>query len=405
MIVKNEEKNIERALSWAKGVAFEQIVVDTGSTDLTVEIAEHMGAKVFHFEWVDDFSVAKNYAIDRAAGDWIAFLDADEYVSAEHARLIIPLIENNVSFYGDKVFAFNSQWAQVRDDGSISEIDRQQRFFINHPDLRYERPIHEALKFPEGVYALVEDEIIIMHTGYTHSAHADTGKIARNMALLKKAVESDPEDVISKYYLADVYYASANFEEAIVLYRDVLNKTACNKSAFEWFRMHAFYYLIQLLNNTKVYDEAYALAEQAFCEFPDSVNFCYLYGTVMYAGGRFEAALDAFKKAEKLVADGNIDNQKLDNIDTLPIYLAQTYVKLNNHTEALRYGISYLQSHKQREDALKLCLHIIRSKENPENTAGFLSIIYDLKNTQDKMLLLRCAKDMGDIALAKYLLD
>ena len=92
MIVKNEEKNIEKALSWAKGYAFEQIVVDTGSTDRTIEIAERMGAKVFHFKWIDDFSAAKNYALDQASGDWIAFLDADEYMSAEHARLIIPLI-------------------------------------------------------------------------------------------------------------------------------------------------------------------------------------------------------------------------------------------------------------------------------------------------------------------------
>ena len=79
MIVKNEEKNIRRALSWAKEIVQEQVVVDTGSTDRTVEIAESMGAKIFYFEWCDDFSAAKNYAIEQAAGDWIAFLDADEY--------------------------------------------------------------------------------------------------------------------------------------------------------------------------------------------------------------------------------------------------------------------------------------------------------------------------------------
>ena len=59
MIVKNEECNIERALRWGKGVVWEQIVVDTGSTDRTVELAEKMGAKVFYFEWQDDFSAAK----------------------------------------------------------------------------------------------------------------------------------------------------------------------------------------------------------------------------------------------------------------------------------------------------------------------------------------------------------
>ena len=78
MIVRDEEKNIERALSWGKDLVYEQIVVDTGSTDRTVELALAMGAKVYHFQWIDDFAAAKNYAISKASGDWIAFLDADE---------------------------------------------------------------------------------------------------------------------------------------------------------------------------------------------------------------------------------------------------------------------------------------------------------------------------------------
>jgi len=182
MIVKNEEKNVKRALSWAKGIAFEQIVVDTGSTDRTVEIAEHMGAKIFHFTWIDDFSAAKNYAIEKASGDWIAFLDADEYISAKHARLIIPLIEKCINLYGNNVVALTSQWAQLKDDGNISQIDRQQRIFINHPEVRYERPIHETLRIPSGTFPVPENDIIIMHTGYSHGAYADTRKIERNIA-------------------------------------------------------------------------------------------------------------------------------------------------------------------------------------------------------------------------------
>jgi len=93
MIVKNEEKNIEKALGWAKGIAFEQIVVDTGSTDRTVEIAEKLGAKIFHFEWINDFSAAKNFAIEQASGNWIAFLDADEYLSVKDAAKLLPFFK------------------------------------------------------------------------------------------------------------------------------------------------------------------------------------------------------------------------------------------------------------------------------------------------------------------------
>ena len=92
MIVKNEEKNIRRALSWGKEIMWEQIVVDTGSTDQTVSIAMEMGAKVFHFQWIDDFASAKNYAIEKAQGDWIVFLDADEYLSPQDTQKLPSLL-------------------------------------------------------------------------------------------------------------------------------------------------------------------------------------------------------------------------------------------------------------------------------------------------------------------------
>lgn len=73
LIVKNEEANIERALSWGRSFLDEQIVVDTGSTDRTVEIAKRCGAAVYHFDWVNDFSAAKNFALEKCTGDWIFF--------------------------------------------------------------------------------------------------------------------------------------------------------------------------------------------------------------------------------------------------------------------------------------------------------------------------------------------
>ena len=95
MIVKNEERNIEKALSWGKGVVSEQIVVDTGSTDRTVEIAESMGAKIYHFEWIDDFAAAKNFAISKAKYEWIALLDADEYFSEEDAKKVLYYVRKD----------------------------------------------------------------------------------------------------------------------------------------------------------------------------------------------------------------------------------------------------------------------------------------------------------------------
>ena len=116
MIVKNEETNIRRALSWAAGIAEEQIVVDTGSTDRTVEIAREMGAKVYSFSWTDDFSAAKNFAISKASGQWIAFLDADEYLSEEDAQKLPGLLKQLSPGRTDGIM---TAWVQLDSQGNV----------------------------------------------------------------------------------------------------------------------------------------------------------------------------------------------------------------------------------------------------------------------------------------------
>ena len=133
MIVKNEEKNIERALTWGRTVMWEQIVVDTGSTDRTVDLARQMGAKVYSIEWQDDFAAAKNYAIDQAKGDWIVFLDADEYMTEEDAEKLPEVFRQLIQESFDGVTAFLHN---LDDNGKIFSSCSHLRFFRNIPDIR-----------------------------------------------------------------------------------------------------------------------------------------------------------------------------------------------------------------------------------------------------------------------------
>ena len=82
MIVKNEEKHLVRCLRSVRDVVDEMIIVDTGSTDKTIDIAKVFGAKVFDFPWTGDFSAARNHSLAQATGDWILILDADEVISS-----------------------------------------------------------------------------------------------------------------------------------------------------------------------------------------------------------------------------------------------------------------------------------------------------------------------------------
>ena len=93
VIVKNEEKNLPAWLDGVKNIADEIIVVDTGSTDKTVEIAEKAKVNLYRFEWIHDFAAAKNFALSKAKGDWIIFLDADEYFDKPARKKIKPLLK------------------------------------------------------------------------------------------------------------------------------------------------------------------------------------------------------------------------------------------------------------------------------------------------------------------------
>ena len=227
MIVKNEEKNIRRALSWAKDIAFEQIVVDTGSTDRTVEIAREMGAKIYHFQWIDDFAAAKNYAIEQASGDWIAFLDADEYMNREDTKKLVRLLEDiSVPRPGAKIPLFvRCAWIQLDDNGKPFSVDPQDRIFRNRKDLRYHGKIHEQIRVPQSgryTYIQAENMLSIFHTGYTKSAYKETGKQQRNIELLERELEEDPENYMAWFYLGDSQRGSGDRDGAKESYRKAL---------------------------------------------------------------------------------------------------------------------------------------------------------------------------------------
>ena len=92
-IVKNESENLAKSLESLRGQVDEIILVDTGSVDDTIKVAKSFGAKIFYETWHDDFSAPRNVALSHAGGDWIIFLDADEYFTADTGKNIRAVIE------------------------------------------------------------------------------------------------------------------------------------------------------------------------------------------------------------------------------------------------------------------------------------------------------------------------
>ncbi|WP_018305792.1 glycosyltransferase family 2 protein [Desulfitobacterium hafniense] len=215
MIARNEEKNIGRCIASYKDVVDEIIVVDTGSTDKTVEIAEAMGAKVYSLEWHNHFAEAKNYALNRAIGDWIIFLDADEYFVNNTARNIIPLLRCLPS-------RFNAIACRMKNidyaNGQLLDEIMHIRIFRRDKNIRYKNRVHEYLicttknNAIEAFYAN-EKELLIHHEGYSLSDQGS--KARRNLEILLPQLDRATEEPTIYYYLGDCYFGLGDWQKAI----------------------------------------------------------------------------------------------------------------------------------------------------------------------------------------------
>ena len=215
LIVKNEADNIVRSLESIKKIADEIIVVDTGSTDNTVEIAQSFGAKVFFYEWDNNFSNAKNFALDKATGDWIIFLDADEYFgdnAKKKLRFVLKHISpnKNIDALLCKLINIDVQFGRI-----ISE-NPAIRVFRGKTGIRYEGSIHEQpLKHGKTLNAanITDVSLIIYHTGYSHAVLPE--KIKRNLKILEQDIKDNKITNLTYYYMSQSHYSLKNYEETI----------------------------------------------------------------------------------------------------------------------------------------------------------------------------------------------
>ncbi len=413
MIVKNEEKNIRRALSWAKEVVQEQIVVDTGSTDRTVEIAESMGAKIFHFEWCDDFSAAKNYAIEQASGNWIAFLDADEYFTVEDARKLPEVIrtaEKNFSQNGTPD-VIRATWAQLNDEGKVFAVSEQDRIFRNKKDVRYRKPIHEVLAARGRDLQLIDatDVLSIMHTGYLRSVIAEKGK--RNVPLLKKAVQDNPDDYDSWAYLAEAFSAEGNYIEALHTSEKVIEEglykaepPQVNTALMTWFTAASSGKTGDPIKYKKQAYELYERYCKAGFSYPD-IEFgigCYFQKI-----GDTEAVIQFFETAlRKLENYKGVNALKMaGRLDHIYAYLALFYSERKNAQKSVYYCTLSLRVDKYQEPPLSCLLKLLRDDRNTaaEQAYGFLGRLYDINSSKDNLFILKTAIKAGYQELKAYI--
>jgi tetratricopeptide (TPR) repeat protein len=225
MIVKNEEADLDACLRSARTLCDELVVVDTGSTDRTVEIARAHGARVFHFAWCDDFSAARNFALDRTRGVWVLHLDADEI-----ARETAPgALRAELRAQPPSVQFLRLPIRSRGHDAAGGDEHLARRLFRRHPDVRWHRRVHENIANRQGEAGGSEasaGSLVVDHHGYADpERRRRQGKNDRNVRLLTREILDRPTDPVPPYYLAREQAAGGEHAAALQTCRALLART------------------------------------------------------------------------------------------------------------------------------------------------------------------------------------
>jgi tetratricopeptide (TPR) repeat protein len=355
LIVRDEERVLEACLSSLDWLVDEIIVVDTGSTDRSAELAARHGAKVFNFAWSDDFSAARNFAIEQASCPWLLYIDADERLrdgdrGALHAALNAPgAVAATVLFYPRTGFTGY----------------RECRLYRRDPRLRFEGVVHESL-FPsigrliaaEGGHIL-DCELTIDHVGYDGP---QTHKSERYHRLLARATESDPERVYLWWHLGSIHRDLGRFDEAKACWRRGL-ALACARGPRDSDDCLCHIELINL-ELASGGDAAELIAEGRRLR-PDHHLLQWLEGKSFMRRGCFGDASAIFAALARIdpetVVAENAHDKRLFGVDAADL-AAECAFRAGDYVEAARwYGVAEAATHGALQYRCKRQLAEIRS--------------------------------------------
>jgi tetratricopeptide (TPR) repeat protein len=215
MIVRDEQEMLPRCLAAAVAAVDEMVIVDTGSTDRTVEIAQSFGARVISHEWTGSFAEARNVSFDAASGDWLLYLDADEVLVGEDAARLRSLTGRT---WREAFYLSEINYTGDLEDGT-AVTHNALRMLRNRPEYRFEGRLHEQIAkclpgyLPERLEA---SSVRIEHYGYLGVVRDSREKSRRNIELLRLQQAESPATPFLHYNLGSEYAAAEDPEAALV---------------------------------------------------------------------------------------------------------------------------------------------------------------------------------------------
>lgn len=292
MIVKNEAEYLQGCLESIKDVVDEIVIVDTGSTDNTKQIAEKFNAKIYDFPWTNSFADARNESIKHCTGKWILYLDGDERLNKSSANKIRSILKNTKSNLGALIVTIESNHLQL-DDSTELHRGGYPRIIRNYgyPKIAFRGRVHEQIT--PSIFALGKSidftDLIIEHLGYNKSREEMNKKVKRNYNMLIQHVQEEPLNGYAWYQLGQTLAQLTLFKEAEDAIRMAIKTGKLSESVYA----SASATLSQIVGSNKNFEEALFWAEESLTKAPEQVYALHLKAyALMY--------LNKFKESEQV---------------------------------------------------------------------------------------------------------
>ncbi|MDL2301837.1 glycosyltransferase [Lachnospiraceae bacterium OttesenSCG-928-D06] len=294
IIARNEERHIEKCLMRLQ-TKFEEypheiVIIDTGSTDRTKEIARKYTKKIYDYVWSDDFSEARNESIRRATYDWVFIIDCDEYLEKIDMNEFAHQI---TSFDNNVIGTFSLRNASIEEGKKIFSIEKCSRLF-SRKHFEYKGRIHEQLVslLDKEAKKFVDIPLMFYHNGYAENPKE---KGQRNIKLLKMELADGGADPYIFYQLGKAYHMVEQPEKALVYYERALGYDLDPKVNYVQNLVEAYGYCLIEIGYQK---EAINLV-RVYNEFAVRADFYFLMGHIYMNNGFFGKAVKEFEKATK----------------------------------------------------------------------------------------------------------
>jgi GT2 family glycosyltransferase/tetratricopeptide (TPR) repeat protein/SAM-dependent methyltransferase len=289
LIVRDNARTIRACLESLRPWVDELIVVDTGSKDDTPRIAAELGARVFHFPWIDDFSAARNESVRHACGEWIFWMDSDDAIPSECGRKLREFAANaDPATLG---FTIDVHCPGPNPADEVTVVTHV-KLFRNRPELRFEHRIHEQI-LPAIIRTggeVKHTDLYVVHSGYDHTPEGQARKLERDLRILHAELREQPHHPFTLFNLGMTYTDVQQYEEALHYLDRCIEQSGGQGSHLR----KAFVYAVVCYQSLGRHDRAMAACEEGLRLFPLDAELRFRRGLLLHQQGKLREAVAAY---------------------------------------------------------------------------------------------------------------